>query len=262
MLPLRRSSLARPLLASLLSGLALCTSIAAGARAQQQEVPKAVAEIVERTEAASNRRDLDAIVAAFGEDFVRADGLNVESLARGLEELWSRYPRLSYSIELVGWKETEAGLEYETVTRIEGNDARAGQPLRLEALVRSRQQLRKGRIVSQEILVEQTQILLGERPPLVRVSLPETVGVQQSYNFDVIALDPLGSEVLLGAVTEERVDGLNYLGDRDLELEVLSAGGLFQVGTAPEDPSDRWLSAVVARPGGITFIGRRLRVIP
>lgn len=255
-------SLARRTLASLLSGAAAGILVVGGVGAQEgPTAPKGIVKTIEAAEAAANRRDLDGALAAYREDFVRKDGLSAEELARGLEELWARYPRLIYDIELVAWSETDGGFEYETITRIDGSGERAGQTVRLEALLRSRQRLEEGRIVSQEILMEQTQLSLGQRPPLLQVNLPDAVSVRQPYSFDVIALEPLESDVLLGAASEEPADGRNYLGDRALDLEVLSAGGLYQVGTAPESPSDRWLSAVVARPGGVTFIGRRLRVI-
>ena len=251
-------------LTSLLLSFATAGVLAAGGASAQDGLgaPKGVVKAIENAEVAANRRDLDGALEIYSKDFSRADGLDVSGLARGLEELWARYPRLVYDIELVAWNETDGGFEYETVTRIEGSGDRAGQTLRLEALLRSRQRLEKGRIVSQEILMEQTQLFLGQQPPLVQVNLPEVVSVKQPYSFDVIALDPLEEEVLLGAASEEPANGLNYLGERALDLEVLSAGGLYQVGTAPDGPSDRWLSAVVARPGGVTFIGRRLRVIP
>lgn len=249
----------RLFVASLLSLVAVGALSFSGARAQ--DVPKAIARTIDGTEMAANNRNLKRLLDTYAKDFSHTDGLDAETLGASLQQLWERYPELTYDIELVSWEDTDRGLEYETITRISGSSEREGRPLRLEATLRSRQRLQKGRIIFQEVLAESTQVTLGDRPPLVRVSLPEAVAPGERYSFDIIALESLDDGVLLGAATEEPVDRLNYLSDRDLDLDILPAGGLYLVGMAPEEPGDRWLSATIVRSGGIVFIGRRLRVV-
>jgi len=251
----------RPVLVSVLSLVVGLSNLLPTSVRAQEEVPKAVAKAVEVMETAANERDLDELLDRYAEDFRHADGLDVGTLGNSIQEFWSRYPQLTHDVELTDWEETDGGFEYETITRITGSGERDGRPLQLQATLRSRQQLRKGRIVSQEILAEQTRVDLGDRQPELRVNLPEMVAPGDRYSFDVIALDPLDAGALLGAASEEPVNSADYLSDRNLDLNILPAGGLYLVGVAPEEPGDLWISAALVQPGGVTFIGRRLRVV-
>jgi hypothetical protein len=47
---------------------------------------------------------------------------------------------------------------------------------------------------------------------------------------------------------------------RPLDLEALSAGGLFKVGKAPMKPDQRWISSILIREDGIVIDTRRLTV--
>ncbi|MEO0949640.1 MAG: nuclear transport factor 2 family protein, partial [Cyanobacteria bacterium J06641_5] len=250
----------RPVLASVLSLVAVGIPNLLPLRARAEEAPKAITKVVEVMETAANERDLDELLDRYAEDFRHADGLDVDTLGDNIQELWMRYPQLTYDVELVNWQKTADGFEYETITRIAGSGERDGRTLQLQATLQSRQQMRKGRIVSQAVLAEQTRVDLGDRQPDLRVNLPETVAPGDQYSFDIIALDPLEAGALLGAAQEEPVSSASYLSNRALDLNILPAGGLYLVGVAPEEPGDLWLSAAIVQPGGITFIGRRLRV--
>ena len=82
----------------------------------------------------------------------------------------------------------------------------------------------------------------------------------EKYNFDVIVNEPLGDNVLLGAVKEERTASGLYLNPTALELEPLPAGGIYKVATAPLLPESNWLSAIVVRGDGITMVTQRVKV--
>ena len=254
----------RPSRSILISVLSLAAAVGAlgvrSPRTRAEDIPKAIAKVVDATEIAANSRDLDGILDRYAEDFRHTDGLDANTLGSNLKQLWARYPQIVYDIELVDWQKTDNGFEYETITRISGSGEREGRTLTLEAMLRSRQHLRKGRIESQEILAEQTRVDLGNRQPELRVNLPEAVSPGERYSFDIIAVDPLEAGVLLGAASEEPVDSFGYLNDRDLDLNILPAGGLYLVGVAPDEPGDRWISATIVQSEGITFIGRRLRI--
>jgi hypothetical protein len=90
--------------------------------------------------------------------------------------------------------------------------------------------------------------------------LPETVSIGRDFAFDAIVQEPLGDRLILGAAIEEPVGANAYVTSPQVNLELLSSGGLFKVGRAPALPDDRWLSAIIVREDGITAETRRLQV--
>ena len=82
----------------------------------------------------------------------------------------------------------------------------------------------------------------------------------EKYNFDVIVTEPLERNVLLGAALEERTGSDRYINPSTLELEPLSAGGIYKVVTAPLLPDNHWLSAIVVRSNGITLVTKRVQI--
>ena len=73
-------------------------------------------------------------------------------------------------------------------------------------------------------------------------------------------MEPLGNRYLLGAAVEEGTTATDFFTGRPVELELLSAGGLFKIGEAPSTPDSRWVSALLVREDGLTVITRRLQV--
>jgi hypothetical protein len=92
------------------------------------------------------------------------------------------------------------------------------------------------------------------------VILPEEVRAGESYDFDAIVMEPLGNRYLLGAAVEEGTTSEDFFTGRPVDLELLSAGGLFKIGEAPSAPDSRWVSALLVREDGLTVITRRLLV--
>ena len=212
-------------------------------------------------EAAADRRDLDAVMGFYAPDFQAAGGLDRAGVAAGLTQLWERYRSMDYSIQLVDYAQQGDRLIAETVTEVRGLRNEGGREVRLLATVRSRQTIQGDRIVSQEVLAERTQVFLGANPPTIDVNLPDQVQAGETFNFDVIVKEPLGNNLLIGGALEESISAERYLEPSDFELRLLQAGGIFKQGRAPEQPEDRWLSAIVIREDGITMITQRLRVI-
>lgn len=126
--------------------------------------------------------------------------------------------------------------------------------------MRSRQYFQDNKLIRQEILSERTKLTSGQNPPQVEVYVPEVVESGERYNFDVVVTEPLGEDVLLGAVEEERTGSDRYLNPTSLELQPLPAGGIYKLVTAPLLPDNNWLSAILVRGDGITMVTRRVRV--
>lgn len=226
-----------------------------------QGTPSEVTTLLQQLERAANRRDLDGVMAFYAPDF-RADGtVDRATVSAGLAKLWERYDTIDYATQLVNASQQGDRTIAETVTEIRGLRQDNGRDVRLLATLRSRQTIQNNQIVSQEILAERTQIFVGANPPTVDINLPEQVSAGETFNFDVIVKEPLGSDLLLGGALEEDILGDRYLEPSDFELQLLQAGGIFKQGRAPEEPADRWLSAILIREDGITMVTQRLRVV-
>ncbi|MGA1475692.1 MAG: nuclear transport factor 2 family protein, partial [Prochlorothrix sp.] len=60
---------------------------------------------------------------------------------------------------------------------------------------------------------------------------------------------------------DEAVRQESYGAITEIGLEPIVSGGIFKVGRAPGVEDTRWISAVVVRKGGITFVTQRLQVV-
>jgi hypothetical protein len=223
--------------------------------------PAQLTKLLTEIDAAANRRDVKAVMAFYGQNFTHSDGLNSQSLEKALKQLWERYPTLNYRTELKSWKSEGSAIVAETITTITGSHKQEGRQLNLKATIRSQQRFEGEKIVSQEILAEQTQLSSGNNPPTIQVNLPEQVQVGQEYHFDAIVREPIGDDILIGTVLEEPVSEKTLFNPSEVELELLPSGGIFKVGKAPAAPNNRWISAVLMRQGGITTITQRLRIV-
>lgn len=246
----------------LLLALGLTTGITSQVQAKDpQSAPAELREVLQQIDAAASSRDQAAIAQFYSNSFSTADELDQANLIKSLEQFWSDYDQLQYETQLQSWENDGDALVAETVTRILGTKESDGREIKLESTLRSRQRLVNGQIVQQEILSESTRLLLGENPPQVKVNLPEQVKVGQQFSFDAIVSEPLNGKLLLGGAMEEPISSERYLDPGTFELDMLPAGGIFKVGTAPGQAGNHWVSAILIRTDGITIISQRLRVV-
>ncbi|NJL89803.1 MAG: nuclear transport factor 2 family protein [Coleofasciculaceae cyanobacterium SM2_1_6] len=227
----------------------------------RETVPPELSTILSQVDTAANNRELNQLMLFYTASFTNSDDLNREQMLKALEDLWKRYPNLTYRTEIQSWERRPGGFLIETVTTITGMTEEDGTPVKFQSVLRSRQVIDNLRISSQEILAERTQTSLGNNPPTVTINLPEQVQVGQRYSFDAIVQEPLGDDLLLGTALEEPVSSDRYLNPTNLELNLLQSGGIFRVGRAPLRPESRWISAVLIRGSGTTVITQRLRVV-
>jgi len=236
-------------------------SIGATAQAASPETaPTALTETITQIDAAANQHDVQAVMRFYDRQFTHSDGLTYTTLQQALSGLWQRYPTLSYQTELTAWEAAGNGFIAETTTTITGTESLNGRELTLNATIASRQRFENQTIVEQDILSEQNRTTTGANPPTLVVNLPETVSIGRDFAFDAIVQEPLGDRLILGAAIEEPVSANAYVTTPEIDLELLSSGGLFKTGRAPALPDDRWLSAVIVREDGITTETRRLQV--
>jgi len=227
------------------------------APAAPQELTRAIA----RFDQAASDRNPRAALRLFSRSFQHSDGLTYDTLEQVLTQFWGQYSTLSYRTALNSWHRDGEAIVAETTTTITGIQQVSGRDFSLNAVISSRQRYEDNKIVSQEILSESSEVRSGDRPPTVQVILPEQVTIGQSFDFDMIVQEPLGDRLLLGTAVEEPIQPANYLNAATLNLELLSAGGLFKVGRAPALPDDRWITGIIVREDGMIQLTRRLRVV-
>lgn len=229
--------------------------------ATPETAPAQLKQALTQIDAAANSKNAQAVLQFYSPNFTHSDGLNRQSLEQSLTQLWKQYPNLTYKTELKSWEPSSNGFQAETITRITGTQTQNGQQLKLDAMLRSRQQFQAQKIVKQEILSEKNLITSGGQPPSVSISLPEQVRVGQEFSFDAIVQEPLENDLLLGSVVQEAVSSTGYLKPATADLDVLSSGGLFKVGKAPNKAGAQWVSAVLVRHGGMTMVTQRMNVV-
>lgn len=222
--------------------------------------PTELKTLLSQIETAANQHNVNAVLQHYSPTFKHQDGLTYETLRAALTDLWKRYPDLRYQTQVTSWKQDGKGMVVETETQIRGTQTANERQFALDATMRSRQRIENQKIVQQEILAERSKVTTGSRPPLVTLNLPATVKPGQEFAFDAIVQEPLGDDVLLGAALEEPVKPAGFLAPTTTDLEPLLAGGIFKVGRAPAKPDSRWISAILVRHDGITFLTQRLRV--
>lgn len=223
--------------------------------------PAELKQTLTQIDAAANRRNAQEVLQFYSPNFTHSDGLNRRTLEQSLTQLWKQYANLTYKTELTSWQPRANGFQAETVTRITGTQTRDGQQVRLNATLRSRQQFQNQKIVRQDILSESNLITTGDKPPSVKVNLPNQVRAGQEFSFDAIVQEPLENDLLLGAVVQEPVNANGYLKPATADLDLLTSGGLFKVGKAPNTVGSQWISAVLVRHGGMTMVTQRLNVV-
>lgn len=240
--------------------VALVLGLATGIKAETPEtIPQSVKTTIMEIERAANQQDLSGLMEYYSAEFTNNDGLTKKSLGNALRQVWKNYPRLRYATKIESWEQEGDKLVAKTITTIRGTQPTRGRVIRLDSVVTSNQHFMDGKLIHQEVLSEKTRLTSGKNPPLVEVIAPETVKVGEQYDFDVIVLEPIGDEVLLGGALEEKTSSDRYLEPTTLQLEQLSAGGIFKTTKASLLPDNQWLSAILVRGDGITVITQRVR---
>lgn len=229
--------------------------------APPETAPAELKTAIAQMDAAANAKNVQNVLQLYSPNFKHSDGLNRQTLEQSLAKLWKQYPNLTYRTELKAWQAIPNGVQADTVTYITGTQTVNGQALKLNSTLQARHKFQNRKIVEQEVLAESNQITSGDKPPTVKISLPNQVRTGQEFNFDAIVQEPLENDLLLGAVLEEPVNVNGYLKTPTLDLEPLSSGGIFKVGRAPNSPSSQWISAVLVRHGGMTMVTQRLRIV-
>lgn len=222
--------------------------------------PAQLKTLIGQIDTAANQHNFEQIKNFYSPNFTNSDGLDYKTLEKSLKSLWTRYPDLKYTTELMSWEKEGENLVTRTQTRIEGTGKLQENRANLQGTIQSRQTFQGNKLLRQEILNEKITLTSGKKPPEIDVKLPETVRTGQEFDFDVILKDPMAGNLFAGAAMNQEIDPENYLNPSVLDIELLQAGGLFKRAKAPSKPEDRWLSGVLIGSDGITWVTQRLRV--
>ena len=226
------------------------------------ELQTAVDEMLE----AANNRDLDEVLSLYDEDFEHGDGLNLEEVSAAISNFWEAHPELDYQSSIENWEKVADGYEATIVTDVTGIQAseRGDFDLVASSTVLNRFAMNEEGellLVGQEVLKESSQLVSGENPPEVTVTMPTKVSVGSEFDVEAIVEEPLGDTLLLGAAIEEPINAEAYSDSPALPLQPLQAGGLFRRADAPDRPGAEWVSVMLVSDGGIFIEGRRLNFV-
>lgn len=261
----RRRQTFSPMLSVLLGlvlwGMTGIDSTRVHAQEPPETAPSELTTVIEGIEAAANRQDVAGVLEFYSQDFSTTEGLDRRSLEQVLNQLWQNYSNINYQTQLQSWEKDGSAIIATTVTEITGTQDLNGREFTLNSTITSQQRVENQKVVQQEVLAERNQLTSGEEPPTVTLVVPEQVKTGQEYSIDAIVEEPLGDQIMIGTAIEERVTPRAYLTEFPLELEFLPSGGVFKIGTAPKTPGHNWISAILMRPGGITMVTQRLKIV-
>lgn len=230
------------------------------AQATAAALPQSVQAVVNGLDAAASQKNLEAVLAFYDPDFKTGDGLTLEILRKQLPTFWQPYRDLRYRTTVNRWQQQGDDWILDISTTIEGTGGTSDRPQTIRGNLQATQVIRNGKIIRQDITNEKTTITIGNTPPTVQFSLPQTVRTGEEFNLDAIVQEPIGNAILLGAASDQPINAQTYANPSPVKLELLSAGGIFKVGRAPQEPGNRWVSVALIRDTGMVLITQRLRV--
>jgi hypothetical protein len=226
-----------------------------------QTAPVDLKNLLTQIDAAATKGDIKTVMQFYSPNFTHGDGLTRQSMQEALTGLWQRYPRLRYTTQIESWKSEGNIIVTETLTNITGLPSGNSNNLAMNSSIRSSQRITGGKILSQQVISEKTLLTGGIKPPQVDFKVPQQVRIGQRYNVDAIVQEPLGDDYLLGAAVEEPIEVSKYIKPSPVNLQLLTSGGIFKVGKAPDTPGSHWISAVIIRGDGMVMITQRMNVV-
>lgn len=213
--------------------------------------------LINNISVASSQENLTEIKNYLSPEFSSGDGLNNESYLQNLANFWQQYDNLKYQVLINNINTKDNQVIVEVTTVIEGINSNNGQPLNLKTEISARQTFENNQLKREEIIREKSQITSGKNPPEIILKLPTQARLGETFDFDAIIPAPLAGGLLIGGVKEEKITSDLKLNPESIELEALSAGGIFKRVTMGE--GNHWYSAIFIRADGMTLITQRVR---
>ncbi len=233
-----------------------------------EAAPAALTTLFQQWDQELSQRKLSSALALYAPAFTHSDGLTRQTLGPAIEQFWQLYPSATYRTKITTWTKTPQGWTVETETQITGRRTDNKRQLALDSLQQLRTTIENGKFIRQEVLGERNRVTSGDAPPTLDMRLDPEVQTNQDFSLDVIVQEPLQNDVLLGAVSDEPVLPGKISDIAKLDLKPLidsksgtGPGGIFKIGRAPAKAESRWISAIVLRKTGMTFLTQRIRIV-
>ncbi len=207
--------------------------------------------IGKRLENALNKKDIVPLKSLLPEE-------DASNLVNRYEIFLKSFPNAKWSVkEVKPLKDGRNALEIQItgIKRIkdEKYSLKAKQVLGIKA--------KGGKIISQEIISEQTVIQNGKEPLSISLNIPEAVLTGTSYDFDIILNKPLGNAILAGGLIAITNNEIRSQASPSIEIKPLGGGGLFKSVKAPlKEGVQKW-AAILAHPKGLISITKMVRVV-
>jgi hypothetical protein len=239
------------------------------ARPSRREAPPvALATLFQQWDRHLSQRKLAPALELYAPNFSHGDGLTRKTLGGAIEQFWQLYPNATYETTLLSWTATPQGWVVESSTRITGRRTDSKRAIALDGMQRVQTTIENGKLIRQEVLGEINRVTSGEAPPTLEMRLAPEVQTNQDFSLDVIVQEPLQTDLILGAIRDEPVQAGKIAEVSNLDIKPLidsksgtGPGGIFKIGRAPAKPENRWISAIVLRKTGMTFLTQRLRIV-
>jgi hypothetical protein len=240
--------------------------LVAGA-AQAQSVDEiAVKATLAHLDDTASRCDVDGMLTRYSPNFKSNDGLNLEATRKALTSLCTKIDKPMYRSSIRSFKKLSKGLlEVVTTTNMTATyRTELPKPAQLVSTVESLDRFEsvKGvmKLMSQEILAENTTISIGEKPPRVNLNLPTMVKPGRDFKIEAILPTPLQDSPALGGISLTPINAKTSTTLQMPPLEALRSGGIFKSGQAPSRREDQSLTLAFVQDGGMILVSQRLRV--
>lgn len=180
-------------------------------------------------------------------------------------ELAARYQRFSQDFPDVSWR-VESGQPLADgrptlLVRISGEARSDGLTYRLDAEERIAIRLEAGRLVEQELLMQNSLLRSGEKPLQVTMDIPDSVLTGSRYDVDLIVDQPLGRAMLAGGLVQLTAKQLSDQIHPNVSLAPLAGGGLFKSVQAPQRPGSQTWALMLVHPDGVVTATKLVQVV-
>ncbi len=119
----------------------------------------------------------------------------------------------------------------------------------------------QGKIISLELMSEETILQKSDQPISIEVKVPETVLTGTLYDFDIIIDKPLGNTIIAAGLTNITTDQIKNQISPEINLTPLGSGGLFKIVRAPlKDGMQNW-AALIVHPTGMVSVTKRVKIV-
>ena len=210
-------------------------------------------QLVDRLHQALNGNDTAGITALIGQ------GGTIDA-----PQLTARLERLAESFGPLTWQVSQGEPLRDGRARLElsvsGMGEVAGVLYQLEATQVLAVSSHQGKILSQEVLKEESWVHTGHQRLPVTLKIPDAVLTGQRYDVDVILDEPLSSGLLAGGILEVSPDVVETMGAPTIQLGTLSAGGLFKRVQAPYRAGGQTWTIMLVHPDGTLITSKRVQV--